>query len=352
MLNPRLPAEWEPQDAILLLWPHKDTHWKSTLDDAVQLYEALVSVICDYADIVIALPNAEIENVRARLEAMSVPLEYVYFYPVVVDDASYNTWIRDHGPITVATKQGIKLLDFRLNSFRVNSYEEKSNLVFANKISKQLQIQDAFSTAEFEVQDWTLEGSAIETDGQGTLLTKTSYFLNKKINTDLSKDDIESRLKIVFGVNKIIWLEHGCLGNDSHYIDELVRFGPNNTIVYTACDDEQDSFYDELKKMESELENITNAQGEPFRLLPLPWAGAVYNDDDERLQVSYANFLVVNEVVLVPIYDALSDEDALDVIFQAFPGFNIMGIPCRTLSEQGGSLHRIAMQLPEGVLGF
>ena len=359
MLNPHLPAEWEPQDAILLLWPHKDTHWKSLLDNALQLYEALVSVICDYADILIALPDVEIENARSRLEAMSVPLEHVYFYPVVVDDVSYNTWIRDHGPIAVVTPQGMKLLDFRLSSYgmlnncdMLNSYDEKSNLVFANKISKQLQIQNAFPAAEFEVQDWALEGSAIETDGQGTLLTKTSYFLNKKINTDLSKDDIESRLKIVFGVNKIIWLEHGCLGKDSHYIDELVRFGPNNTIVYTACDDEQDSFYDELKKMESELENITNAQGEPFRLLPLPWPGAMYNDDDERLQVSYANFLVVNEVVLVPIYNALSDEDALDVIFQAFPGFNIMGIPCTTLSEQGGSLHRIAMQLPEGVLGF
>jgi agmatine deiminase len=135
-------------------------------------------------------------------------------------------------------------------------------------------------------------------------------------------------------------------------IDQLVRFCPNNTIVYTACDDEQDKYYEGLKKMEIELNFMKNATGEPYRLLPLPWPGTMFNDEDERLSVSYASFLIVNEAVLVPIYNALSDEDALEVIFQAFPGFDIMGIPCETLVEQGGSLHRIAMQLPEGVLGF
>jgi agmatine deiminase len=95
---------------------------------------------------------------------------------------------------------------------------------------------------------------------------------------------------------------------------------------------------------------MTNADGVPYRLLPLPWPGEKFGDGDTRLPASYANFLVVNEAVLVPIYDALSDEDALEVISQAFPGFEIMGIPCSILIERGGSLHCITMQLPEGVL--
>ena len=347
MLSQRLPAEWEPQDAILLVWPHKeDTNWKY-LADIVLLYEALVSVICDYADVVIALPNAEIDAVRSRLEAVSIPLEYVYFYPVTFYDANCHSWIRDHGPVGVVTEQGVRLLDFV-----PNNCDEKINLLSANTVSKQLQRQNAFPGADFEDQHWALEGGAVETDGQGIILTKTSYFLNHKCNINLSINEMEDRLKVVFGVSKVIWLEHGNLSGSNNFIDGLERFCPNNTIVYTACDDEQDELYADLKQMEIELEKISTALGEPFRLLPLPWPGAMYNDDGERLPVSYANFLVINEVVLVPTYDALSDEDALDVIFQAFPGFDIMGIPCSTLIEQGGSLHRIAMQLPEGVLGF
>jgi agmatine deiminase len=102
--------------------------------------------------------------------------------------------------------------------------------------------------------------------------------------------------------------------------------------------------------MEQELMAMTNADGQAYRLLSLPWPGAKYNDSDQRLPASYANFLIVNEAVLVPIYDSLSDEDALDVVSQAFPGYEIFGIPCLSLIERGGSLHCITMQLPEGVL--
>ena len=339
----RLPAEWEPQDAVLIAWPHKNTDWEWMLADVTQLYEALVSVICDYADVVIALPAAAIESARARLEAMSVPLEYVYFYPVDTRDI----WVRDYGPIGVITEQNVKLIDFTFNGCG-----EKSHPELDNKVSKKLQTQNAFPAADFETQDWVLEAGAIETDGQGTLLTTSACLLNKNRNPDLSKEEIENRLKESFGVSKINYLEHGfLLGDDTdNHIDNLARLCPNNTIVYTACDDENDEHYDELKKMEAELAALTNASGKKYRLLPLPWPGAKLNDDDKRMLVTYANFVVINECVLVPIYDALSDEDALDVLSQAFPGFEIMGIPCTTLIEQGGSLHRIIMQLPEGVL--
>lgn len=343
MVNQRLPAEWEPQDAVLLTWPHKNTGWNPFLDDVIQLYEALVSVICDYADVVIALPEEEIADARMRLEAMSIPMEYVYFYPVNTND----TWARDHGPITVQTDQGMKLLNFKFNG-----WGEKYPFDLDNSISKNLREQDAFPSAEFENEEWVLEGGSIDTDGQGTLLTTSSCLLNKNRNPHLSKSDIELRLKNAFGVRKINWLESGYLAGDDTdgHIDVLVRHCPNNTIVYTACDDEADEHYVELKKMENELAAMTNADGIAYRLLPLPWPGEKIGDADTRLPASYANFLVVNEAVLVPIYDSLSDEDALEVISQAFPGFEIMGIPCSTLIERGGSLHCITMQLPEGVL--
>jgi agmatine deiminase len=343
MTTRRLPAEWEPQDAILLAWPHKNTPWKRQLEAAVQLYEALVSVICDYADVVIAIPEEEIADVRLRLEAMEIPLDYVYFYV-----ADYNdTWTRDYGPITVQTNEGMKLL-----SFSFNGWGEKFASDLDNQTTQTLYALGAFPAAAIEVIDLVLEGGSIESDGQGTLLTTTSCLLNKNRSSHLSKDEIEQKLKVIFGAKKINWLSSGYLAGDDTdgHIDLLARFCPNNTIVYTACDDEQDEHYSLLKKMEEELENLTNADGQSYRLLPLPWPGAKFSDTDSRLPATYANFLIVNEAVLVPIYDSLSDEDALEVMSQAFPGYEVFGIPCLTLIERGGGLHCITMQLPEGVL--
>jgi agmatine deiminase len=344
MSTQRLPAEWEPQDAIILTWPHKDTAWNWILEDVTELYEALATVIVDYADVIIALPSDMIEEVYARLDAMGAPMDYIYLYPCDSDD----TWTRDHGPITVETTQGFKLLDFQFNGWGNKFPHQKDN-----QISQQLFAQTAFPYGNIEVQDWVLEGGSIESDGQGTLLTTSKCLLNKNRNPDLGKEEIEKRLKTTFGARKINWLDHGYLAGDDtdSHIDTLARLCPNNTIVYTACDDEQDEHYIELKEMESQLKTFTNADGEPYRLLPLPWTGPVLGrDSDERLPSTYANFLIVNEAVLVPIYELPMDEDALEVISQAFPGFEILGIPCTALIEQGGSLHCITMQIPEGVL--
>jgi len=343
MSNRRLPAEWEPQDAILLAWPHKNTGWREHLEEVEQLYEALVSVICDFADVIIAIPESQLNSVRLRLEAMEVPLEYVYFYTLDTDD----TWVRDFGPITIQTDAGMKLFDFKFNA-----WGSKYSFDLDNRASRNMFELGAFPSAKFESVDFVLEGGSIESDGKGTLLTTSSCLLNKNRNPNLTKDEIESRLKEVFGVQKVNWLNSGYLAGDDTdgHIDVLARICPNNTIIYTACDDESDEHFASLKKMEQELKEMTNADGQPYRFLPLPWPGVHLSDADKRMPASYANFLIVNEAVLVPIYDALSDEDALEVVSQAFPGYEIFGIPCLSLIERGGSLHCITMQLPEGVL--
>lgn len=345
MSNQRLPAEWEPQDAVLLTWPHKNTAWNWILDEVTELYEALATVISDYADVIIAAPEAEMDSIRERLEAMGAPMEYIYLYSCKSND----TWARDHGPLTVETPDGFKLLDFKFNGWG-NKFAHELD----DQITRQLFEQNAFPLASRDEQDWVLEGGSVDTDGQGTLLTTSSCLLNKNRNPNLTKEEIESRLKLAFGVRKINWLDHGYMAGDDTdgHIDTLARLCPNNTIVYTACDDDQDEHYADLKKMEAQLKTFTNADGQPYRLLALPWAGVVLGrDSDLRLPSTYANFLVVNEVVLVPIYDLPMDEEALEVIAQAFPGYEIMGIPCLSLIEQGGSLHCITMQIPEGVLG-
>ena len=343
MSSQRLPAEWEPQDAVMLTWPHKNSPWDWILDDVVELYEALATVICDFADVIIAVPADQLDDVRARLETMGAPLEYIHLYPCQSND----TWVRDHGPITVESPEGFKLLDFQFNGWG-NKFPHDLD----NQVSQQLFSQGAFPFATMETQDWVLEGGSIESDGQGTLMVTSSCLLNRNRNPGLTKAEIEERLKSAFGAKKINWLDHGYLAGDDTdgHIDTLARLCPNNTIIYTACDDERDEHYAELKKMESQLHTFTNADGEPYRLLPLPWAGEVLGDEsDERLPATYANFLIINEAVLVPIYGLPMDEDALEVVSQAFPGYEIFGIPCLSLIEQGGSLHCSTMQIPEGV---
>ena len=337
----RLPAEWEPQDAILLTWPHQGTDWNWILEEATELYEALATVIADYADVVIAVPQPLVEDVRERLAAMDAPLDYIHIYPCDSND----TWARDHGPITVQTTKGFTLLDFTFNGWG-NKFPHDLD----NQITRRLYEQQAFPLSDLVHQDWVLEGGSIESDGRGTLLTTASCLLNQNRNPQLSKADIEARLKTAFGVRKINWLHHGYLAGDDtdSHIDTLARLCPDNVIVYTACDDEQDEHYAELKQMEAELRGFSDADGQPYRLLPLPWPGPVMNEEGERLPATYANFLIVNEAVLVPIYELPTDEDALEVITQAFPGYDILGIPCSVLIEQGGSLHCITMQLPEG----
>lgn len=345
MSDPRLPAEWEPQDAVMLTWPHRDSDWAPHLDDVTQLYEALVAVIVDYADVIIVVPEGELEAIRTRLETMRVPLEDVHLYPVPSND----TWARDHGPLTVQTSAGLKLLDFQFNGWG-NKHPHQLD----NAITVALHQQGAFPGATLEAQNWILEGGSIEVDGQGTLLTTSACLLNANRNADLSREEIESRLKAAFGVRKINWLNHGYLQGDDtdSHIDTLARLCPNNTIVYVQCDDPRDEHYAELQAMEAELAALTCADGEAYRLIPLPWPGAVYSDSDDerRLPATYANFLIINGAVLVPQYDCLTDEDALEQVAQAFPGYDIVGIPSQTLIEQGGSLHCITMQIPEGVL--
>jgi agmatine deiminase len=334
MTNQRLPAEWEPQDAILLFWPHKETQWQSTLKEITQLYEALVSVICDYADVVIALPEDQIKTVKVGLEAMTVPLEHVYFYPVY----GKNIWARDCGLAVVETETHFKLLNFVGN----------------NQISKQLCDLGVFASTECETWDWVLGLGSFETDGQGTFLCTHATLTNIIKSTHLSELEIEARFKSLFGASNICWLEHGYLMGDetAGHIDSLARFCPNDVLIYTACDDEQDEHYDALKQMEAELSHLRNTKGAPYRLMPLPWPSKLVDDSDERLPASYTHFVVVNEAVLVPIFNLLSDEDALEAISSAFPGYEIMGIPSEILLERRGHLHRITMPLPAGVLSL
>jgi len=182
-------------------------------------------------------------------------------------------------------------------------------------------------------------------------MTTEKCLLNPNRNASLNKQEIEQALNETLGMKRLLWLENGSLAGDDTdaHIDTLARFAPNG-IVYVQCDDDQDPHFDQLHKMEQELKAAKDINGQPYTLYPLPWPKEIRNGEGERLPATYANFLVINGAVLVPVYNDPSDAKALDVIASAYPGRDVIGIDCRVIIEQFGSLHCLTMQLPEGLI--
>ena len=168
----------------------------------------------------------------------------------------------------------------------------------------------------------------------------------------MNKDQIDNFLKDVFGLKKILWLDHGYLSGDDtdSHIDTLARLCSPTKIAYVKCDSPSDEHYEVLKDMEKQLMTFTNANNENYELIALPWPENCFDSEGNRLPATYANFLMVNDGVLVPTYDVPQDEEALMTIQRIFPERKVFGINCRPLIDQHGSLHCITMQYHEKVL--
>lgn len=300
-----------------MAWPHENTDWAPILEKAQKTFSEIIKTIERFERVILVRPDA---------------------YDVPSDD----TWARDFGPITIEEHGKPVMLDFTFNGWGGKFPAEKDNA-----INRNLHALWAFGTTPLHRVDLILEGGSIESDGEGTLLTTTACLLNSTRNPQLTKLQIEERLKTELGVHTILWLENGSLvGDDTDaHIDTLARLCPNKTIVYVACDNSTDEHYEDLKAMELELMQFPG-----YRLLPLPWPAAKYGAAGERLPATYANYLVINGAVLVPTYNDPADKLALEVVQKAFPDREIIGIDCSTLIRQHGSLHCVTMQIPRGVL--
>lgn len=336
----RLPAEWEPQDGILLAWPHENTDWASVLPQVEPVFLNLAATISRYEQVLIATTDPD--SLAAKLEQFGATMASTTLVQVPFDD----TWCRDFGPVTILDDGLPRLLNFVFNGWGNKFLAEQDNAVTGH-----LQQLNLF-VAPVHGRSLVLEGGSIESDGCGTLLTTSHCLLNPNRNPDLNKEQIEGELRETLGCQRILWLDHGhLLGDDTDaHIDTLARFAPNATILYVACDDPADEHYPALKRMTEELSAFRTEAGQPYRLLPLPWPAPSFDDEGQRLPATYANFLVINGAVLVPTYNDQQDDKALATVGAAFPDREIIGIDCSAVILQHGSLHCLTMQLPQGVL--
>ena len=311
----RLPAEWESQSMVQLTWPHAKTDWAPMLEEITKTYNEMASAISSREEL------------------------------LIVGEPNNDTWARDHGFITLVDDEGhARLLDYCFNG-----WGEKFEADLDNTINRRIYDEGKVKGEYVDCLDFVLEGGSIESDGEGTIFTTSCCLLAPHRNQPMTKAEIEARLKHDLCAERVLWIDYGHLtGDDTDgHIDTLVRIAPNYTLLYIGCDDETDEQYDDLKKMEQQLKTFRTLKGEPYKLVKLPSPRAIYDEDGERLPATYANFLIMNGAVLVPIYNQPDlDAEAMRLIGEVFPDREIVGIDCRSVIKQHGSLHCCTMQYP------
>lgn len=338
----RFPAEWEPQDAVLMAWPHAGTDWAERIDSVQRCFAQICAAICARQTLLLCVSDAAIEQqARSYLQDASCAQANLRLMHLPYND----TWLRDSGPITLNRQDGSKiLLDFLFTAWGGKFEAGLDDQIIANLLRL-----NAFADVEHRRIDFALEGGGIETDGQGTLLS-TWHCLHER-HPEKSREEISAILIHELSQERILWLDYGYLeGDDTDaHIDTLARFASGSRIIYQGCQDVNDSHYDELQRMAGELAQFKQTNGEPYQLFELPWTQPIL-DYGRRLAASYANFLIINGAVLMPIYKDIADAKAIAVMQKAFPEHEIVAIDCRDLIWQNGSLHCCTMQLPEGLL--
>ena len=339
----RLPAEWEPQAGVLLTWPHADTDWYDRLHRVEPVFAQIGATIAQHEMLLLVCQSVthatHVSTILSQHGAHPARLVFTIA-------ESNDTWARDFGPICTLQDGNA-----RLNGFRFNGWGNKFVADLDDAITDQLISQGVFSDIEYDAVDIVLEGGAIETDGQGTMLATRSSTITESRNPGLTQTNLEENLESVLGIERFLWLDHGNVSGDDTdgHIDTLARFADPETILYaTAPADDADHI--SLAAMASQLRSFRTAEQKPYRLLPLPFPGLHLDDDGRRLPASYANFLIINDAVLAPVYGVAQDNQAITTLQLAFPRREVIAIDCREIIRQNGSLHCLTMQLPAEVM--
>ncbi len=336
-----MPAEWFPQAALQITWPHPRTDWAPRLPEVMEVFTRIAVETSRHEDVLVVCHNSQVlADCRRRLEKDGADMVRCHLYVVPSNDS----WTRDFGPITIRHPDGRrKLVDFGFNAWGL-----KFPADLDNQVTRRLHALGAYGNLPLEIQGMILEGGSIDSDGSGTLLTTSTCLLSPNRNPQWSREEITQHLCELLGAERIFWLQSGYLeGDDTDaHIDTLARFCSTGTIAYQSCDDPMDTHFAALQQMAAELASFPREDGQPYHLIPLPWPQARFDGSGNRLPLSYANFLILNHAILLPGYEDPMDAVAAERLAEAFPGREITVVPCLELAHQHGSLHCVTMQIP------
>lgn len=327
-----MPAEWAPQKGVIIVWPHKTHDWQPILEPVSKSYIQMTQAITNHQPLyLVAYDEAHWQSIKDILSGFSFKHPII---PIIIK--TNDTWTRDTGPISVLKNNELEYLDFAFNA-----WGGKCPYELDDKLCEQLATHEPFNQAKHTKFDFILEGGSIESDGKGTIMTTKSCLLNPNRNPHHIQTNIENLMLNTLGAKQILWLDVEPIeGDDTDgHIDTLARFCPNNTICYLKGDD------DVSESLEAQLRQFKNGQGQSYQLAPLPYR-PLKNKDDKNIPATYANFLIINEAVLVPQYGLKEDKIAMDIINQCFDGYTLYPIDALPFIEQGGSVHCLTMQVP------
>ena len=333
-----MPAEWHRLQMVQLTWPHEGTDWNYMLGEVEKCYIELAKAISSRLQLLVVAPD--VKKVKETLEKGGASMNNVILFECDTND----TWARDHAFITILGDSVPHYVDFCFNG-----WGRKFKADLDNAINGKLYDAGIVKGEYEDCTSFVLEGGSIESDGKGTILTTSQCLLAPHRNQPMDKEEIEKCLKKMLHAERVLWLNHGNLiGDDTDgHVDTVARLAPNDTIVYMQCSDENDAQYADLRAMEEEIAELRTAEGKPYRMIPLPSPAPIHDEDGERLPATYANFLIMNNCILYPTYaQEENDRKAAVALGKAFPGHEIVGIDCRALIKQHGSLHCVTMQYP------
>jgi agmatine deiminase len=363
-LGYRMPAEWEPHEATWIAWPHNRSDWPGK-------FEAIPFI---YAEIIRQLARVERVNILVNDEAAETKARHVLVRSHVLPEkardpgkpagsirfwrlATNRVWTRDYGPIFVrreSRKAGlppVAATAWRFNAWAKYPDWQRDSQAGAD-IAKRLRLPvwQPEMRIDGEMHHVVLEGGSIEVNGRGTLITTEECLLSEvqQRNPGVAREHLEELFADYLGIEKVIWLERGIAGDDTHgHVDDIARFVGPRTVVTAYEPDPDDPNHEPLNDNFRWLKKSSDQSGKPLRVVKLPMPAPVYFEG-QRLPASYANFYIANKVVLVPVFGDRNDRLALQVLAELFDDREVVGVYCRDFIWGLGALHCMTQQQPAG----
>ena len=330
-----MPAEWHPHAATWLAWPKDPETWPGRVERAEAAFLEIIAALAPHETVYLLVDDETAEaSVRARCcfagsdNVRTIRLETV------------DSWIRDYGPNFLIDGRG----RFAYNDWVFNAWGDKyEELKRDDAIPKQL--ESVLGVPRFE-PGIVMEGGAIDVNGAGVVLTTEQCLLNPNRNPHLSRAGIEQYLSDYLNVSKVVWLGEGIVGDDTDgHVDDIARFVNDTTLVCAVEEDPSDPNHELLNDNLRRLELATDARGRAFEIVTLPMPGEVLGRDG-RLPASYANFLIANAVVLLPVFNHPNDARAIETLQRLFPTRRVAPVRADDLVWGMGTIHCLSQQQP------
>lgn len=331
-----MPAEWETHERTFIEWPVKESLvWPDNHEEVIKGYANVINAIADFEKVTLLVNEDTYEEAKSRCK------ENVELLTIPHNDA----WCRDNGPTFIWDKcKNLAAMNWNFNAWgeRFTPYD------LDNQVARE--IIDHVKVKGFDA-DIVLEGGSIHVDGEGTLLTTKECLLNKNRNPNLSMAQIEEQLKYYLGIKKIIWLNQGLYGDETDgHVDNVACFAKPGVILLQTCKDPKDPNYKISEENLEILRNAADANGRKITIIEMPQPPARYYKE-VRLTLSYLNFYMVNQGIILPIFgeDAKeSDQLAKEILNEVFPSRKIVTVDGMSLIKEGGNVHCITQQMPAG----